>query len=110
MFESASGKNLEKFFQQWLYNTVNPSLKLNWKYIPKEKKIQATLIQTQNGVPFNFSMEVEIIYADGKKITKRLIVDNQSKKVDWPVAGKPVSIRLDPNVSLLFEGTVTEMK
>ncbi len=110
VFESVSGKNLENFFQQWLFNTVNPSLKLNWKYIPKEKKIQATLIQTQNGSAFNFPLEVAIIFADGKKIIKRLVVDNQSKKIDWPVSGKPASIRLDPNVSLLFEGTVTEIK
>ena len=110
VFESVSGKNLEKFFQQWLHSRVNPSLKLTWKYIPKEKKVQATLIQTQNGAAFNFPLEAEIVFADGKKIIKRLVVDNQSKKIDWPVTGKPVSIRLDPNVSLLFEGTVTEMK
>lgn len=110
VFETVSGKKLEFFFQQWLHNTVNPSLKLSWKYLSKEKKIQATLIQIQNGAAFNLPIEVEISFADGKKIIKRLMVDNQSKKVDWPVTGKPVSIRLDPKVSLLFEGTVTEVK
>jgi aminopeptidase N len=110
VFESVSGKNLEKFFQQWLFNAVNPSIKLNWKYIPKQKKILATLIQTQNGSAFNFPLEVAIVFADGKKIIKRLVIDNQSKKIEWPVTGKPVSIRLDPNVSLLFEGLVTELK
>jgi aminopeptidase N len=110
IFESSSGKKLDKFFSQWLHSPVNPFLKLNWKYIQKEKKMQAVLSQTQGGTIFNFPLDVEITFSDGKKTIKRILVDNQSKKIDWPVSSKPQSVRLDPSVSLLFEGTVTEIK
>ena len=110
VFENVSGKKLDKFFSQWLYSSVNPSLKFSWKYNSKEKKMQATVQQIQSGTLFSFSLDAEITFADGKKIIKRITVANQSEKVDWLVSAKPVSIKLDPNVSLLFEGSVNEMK
>jgi aminopeptidase N len=36
IFETVSGKNLEKFFRQWLYNPENLQLDFTWKY-EKEK-------------------------------------------------------------------------
>lgn len=50
--ESVSGEKLDKFFSQWIYNTVNPSLKLTWKYSQKEKKYKQRLYKHK--VEFRF--------------------------------------------------------
>ncbi|MGB3006140.1 MAG: M1 family metallopeptidase, partial [Chitinophagaceae bacterium] len=105
IFEEVSGKDLSNFFQQWLYIGENPKLDITWKYIQKEKKIQVTVLQTQQGVVFNLPLDFEITFTDGKKIIKQILLDNQSIKADWPVNSKPVTLKSDPYVSLLFEGS-----
>lgn len=67
-------------------------------------------MQTQQGVVFNLPLDVEITFTDGKKIIKQILLDNQSIKADWPVNSKPVSLKSDPFVSLLFEGSIAEIK
>jgi len=110
IFESVSGKDLKKFFSQWLYSSVNPKLKITWKYLWKEKKIKVDIMQIQNETVFNFPINIELSLASGKKMAKTLTVDSQTKSFSFPVSERPLKIEADPATSLLFEGTVTELK
>ena len=108
--EDLSGKNLSAFFSQWLNSPVNPSLKINWKYLIKEKKIKLDIEQIQSGIIFNMPLEIEIKLSGGKKITIPLIITSKTQSFILPVKEKPLIIVADPNTSLLFEKTITEIK
>lgn len=106
VFETVSGKNLDYFFQQWLYSPVNPSLNITWQYLAKEKKISVTVEQLQKGVVFSFPLDLEINSA-AKKTLMTLEVNAARQTFNFSVPEKPVSVKADPKVSLLIEGTVT---
>jgi aminopeptidase N len=108
--EKVSHKNLEKFFSQWLYNTVNPSLKITWRFIEKTHSLQMDILQAQEGTLFHFPLDVEVKIAGGKKTSKKLMINSRQTSVSLVVSGKPIQVIIDPNVSLLFEGTVKELK
>lgn len=109
VFESVSGKNLEKFFDQWLYSTVNPHLKVIWKYLAAGKKIQLDIEQLQTETVFTMPLEIEISI-DGKKIIMPLNIETKTQRFTWAAPKKPSKISLDPKTSMLFEGSVNELK
>ena len=109
IFESLSGKNLEKFFSQWLYSPVNPKLKVKWKYLARGKKIQLDVEQLQGEIVFALPLEIEMNVGN-KKIIMPLNITAKTQRFTWAAAKKPSKITLDPKTSLLFEGTVTEVK
>ena len=64
--EEASGRDLELFFHQWLYQGGNVVLDGNWNYNPKKKVIVVKLDQVQkDGFKFEFPLEIGI-YGEGK--------------------------------------------
>jgi len=109
IFETVSGKNLEHFFNQWLYSPVNPKLKLKWKWLPRTKKVQLDIEQQQDGILFTLPMDIELTVGT-KKMILPLLIDSKTQHFTWTVAKKPSSVKADPGTSLLFEGTVTEVK
>jgi aminopeptidase N len=107
--ESVSGKNLELFFTQWLYNPVNPELKIKWKWLPRTKKAQIDIEQEQEGILFNFPLEIELTMGN-KKTIRPIVIDSKTQRFTWPAAKKPSEIKADPNTSLLFEGKSVEIR
>jgi aminopeptidase N len=110
IFESVSGKNLQQYFSQWLFSPVNPSLKITWQYQPATKDLVVNVEQLQNETVFSLPLEMEIDFSDGKKLFKTINIDSRQQKFTIPVGARPLSIYLDPNTSLLFEGTISEIK
>lgn len=110
VFEKVSGKNLEKFFQQWLYTPENPQLDIAWKYNKKENNISVTVKQLQSR-DFEFPFEI-LVQESFTTMPKRMIktVSKRSETFVFPVKSKPIRVEIDPMVSLLFEGTITEVK
>ncbi|MEI2739853.1 MAG: M1 family metallopeptidase [Chitinophagaceae bacterium] len=110
IFETVSGKNLEKFFKQWLYTPENISLDVTWKYNKSENNIEVTIKQLQS---FDFEFPFEILIQESAvTMSKRMIktISKRSETFAFPVKSKPVRIELDPMTSLLFEGKLTELK
>lgn len=109
VFENVSGKNLERFFQQWLYSPVNPSLHIMWKYNESDKRILLEIMQKQENVTFNIPLEIELTFVSGKKVSHTFNI-TRTNVYDLPVQEKVISIKADPQTSLLFEGNVKELK
>ena len=109
VFESVSGKDLGLFFKQWLYSTENPLLEISWKYDVKKKQILVNVNQKQI-TEFRFHFEVAFTTTKGKTIIEKFIIDRKMKSFAISMAEKPATVLTDPNVSLLFEGKVTELK
>ena len=104
VMEEVSGKSLQPFFQQWLYRAGQPKLDITWKYNAAKKEINITVIQQQNE-PYQFPLDLRI-----RDLTKQLEIKDRETKVNVSVSKKPAFLLADPQVSLLFEGSVNEIK
>ena len=104
--ESVSGSNLQSFFQQWLYTPGLPILNADWRYDATKKAVAIQIRQTQATL-FNFPLQVLVI--TGTKHTIQTInVTGRQTSLSLPVSQKPDSVKLDPNVNLLFKGDIHE--
>lgn len=100
IFEEVSGKDLSVFFDQWLYKSGIPKLDICWTYSESEKKITVTITQLQKDI-FQFPLDIE---------STTVQVTEAVKIVEIPADEKPATLKVDPNVSLLFEATVSEIR
>lgn len=107
IFESVSGKKLEPFFKQWLYTPGQPDVTVTWIFQPAKKRALVTVIQNQKDI-FQFPLQVQVKKATGKDFITRLQITRQKEEFVIPVNQKPDSLILDPDTSLLFEGTASE--
>ena len=110
VFEDISGKNLQQFFDQWLYNPVNPKLSINWRYDSKSKKINFDIKQLQDGDAFSLPLEIALICKDGSTVLSHLQLSKKEETIQITSEQKPENIILDPNIKLLFEGSIREIK
>ncbi len=109
--EKVSGKRLETFFNQWLYNPGTPELDISWKYNDSEKKISFTITQTQKGTLFEFPLEISIQQKTGSEPKKFILpIHKKTGSFDFSISSKPIGVIADPGTSLLFEGRLKEGK
>jgi aminopeptidase N len=109
VFEEVSGKDLYRFFKQWLYTPGQPNLDMEWKYNNQLNEVSITVTQTQSDV-FFFPLEIVINYYSGNPEKRKLVVDRKIKTFNFPVLKKPESIQVDPGTALLFNGYIRELR
>ncbi len=110
--EAASGKDLKKFFDQWLYQGGNITLKGTWKYDKSKKQVRISLQQTQlKDYKFDFPIEIGL-YTSGKELPEisTYSFDKVTKEIIIPSASKPEKIVLDPRTVLLATWEISEVK
>lgn len=105
IFELVSGKKLDTFFQQWVYQAGQPHIEATWSFKNGQLDLEILQKQSEN---FVFDLEVEIAYADGT--SERRVVKVESKKQSYKpkLKATPTKITLDPDAWLLFEGGLIE--
>lgn len=99
VMEKVSGKNLDRFFKQWIFTKGYPELKWDWTY--EKGKVFLNLEQTQEHHIFDFPLEVEI-NENGKSTISTVQMNSKSSTFEIEVSSKPSSMQLDPNLWLLF--------
>jgi len=96
--EIAAGMDLRTFFQQWLYQPVNPSLNIAWKYDSNRKKIIVDVEQTQQSTMI-FTAPLELGYYK-KGSTKPVLLKFQLKQKKqqqvFDVTGEYDHVEFDP--------------
>jgi aminopeptidase N len=108
--EKASGKDLQLFFKQWLYQPINPAINATWQYDANLKKITIQLAQTQPG-EMVFNMPVEIGCYTLGSTTPTILKMNLNKKQQvqtFTLAAAPDKLALDPNNLLLSNNSVSK--
>ena len=108
--EKSSGKDLELFFKQWLYQPINPTINAIWKYDAATKKLNLQLTQSQSG-NFLFNVPVEVGYYKTGSTTPIILKMNLSRKQEvfsFPVPSAPEKLELDPRNVLLNNGNLTK--
>jgi aminopeptidase N len=107
VFEMVSGKDLSAFFNQWLYTPGIPKLSIEWKYNTENQKLDVTVIQLQKNV---FQFPLELLIQTSSRSIEKLNITQATETFSIPVVEKPTRIKADPDVNLLFEGNVKEIK
>ena len=69
-----------------------------------------TVEQLQKTGIFQFPLDIAIEAASAKSNIKTLSIDKKTGTFSIPVKGKPLRIVADPFTSLLFDGTIIELK
>ena len=87
------------FFDQWVYDTGMPSLKLTYAVVGR--KLTGTVTQADVGDDFTVTVPVEIRTGAAKPIVKRVVTGNGPTKFSVDVPGPGAKATLDPGWSIL---------
>ena len=116
--EAETGRNLDWFFDQWVYRPGHPNFKVSWSYNDDHKLATVTVKQTQpttDGTPI-FRMPVTIDFRKGrtKPQSFRVEITEAEHTFVFPVSQKPDLCRFDPYGGVLkevdFEKSVGELR
>ncbi|MFM9910642.1 MAG: M1 family metallopeptidase [Chitinophagaceae bacterium] len=110
--EKASGRELNDFFNQWLYQGGNSALKGTWEYDAAKKQLFIKLNQSHE-VPYLFNLPFEMgIYKEGNLLPqiKKFNINKKELELSIPLDYKPEKILLDPRTVLLSVTEFKEMK
>jgi aminopeptidase N len=99
VMENVSGKNLDNFFKQWIFEPGEPDLKI--KSSPGKIKGTTDLVveQTQDHL-FSFEIEVQVLDSAGIQLYEIPVSDRITRKIIH--TEKILGIVPDPNTNLLF--------
>jgi aminopeptidase N len=114
--EEATGRNVDAFFDQWVYRGGHPEFEASWSHDERHKQAKVTIKQTQKVVGETPRFRVKIkarVWIDDKKFKdETLEVSREEESFFLPSAKKPKAIELDPEGALLkklkFERPVNE--
>jgi Peptidase family M1 domain len=94
---------LESFFEQWVYGTGIPTIKLTWSVKGAAPNVRLTGTVTQSGVDDDFTaaVPVEITIAKGRTVTQWVRSAEVPVTFTVPLKAAPLKVALDPHYALL---------
>lgn len=105
--EQLGGKSLQVFFDQWLYQPGMPKINVQWKM--QGKDIAVTVQQTGKFI-FQFPLTIGYFIDGGKMMERSITITKQTETFIIPVSNRRAKLVLDPQVRLLFDGTISESR
>ena len=104
-FEDTTGRNLDWFFDQWVYKEGHPELEVTSSYDEKRKLASVTVKQTHQvnatTTLFRFPVVVALMDAEGAETRHQVKVDRKEHTFHFPSAKAPKAVRFDPGHDLL---------
>ncbi|MFT3839601.1 MAG: M1 family aminopeptidase [Myxococcaceae bacterium] len=97
--EQATGRNLDKFFDQYVMKAGHPSLKVSVKWEAEHKWVRVQVTQTQADA-YALTLKVELVVG-GKKTVHPLDCTQKEHVFRLEAAQEPSQIRVDPRRDLL---------
>lgn len=102
--EDATGRNLEWFFEQWVYKAGHPRVKVTSRWDNYSSCLLLGFTQTQEidsltGI-FKFPLDIECTTSSGIKSTS-VFVDQQQQHVSIPLPEKPLMTIIDKGKTVL---------
>lgn len=102
--EEATGRNLDWFFQQWVYQAGHPEYKAEYSWDDDAKLARIKITQgqtTDHGTPlFRMPVEVRFTTAQGDH-GFAVTVEEQEQAFFFPLPSKPLAVRIDPDLKVL---------
>ncbi len=112
VMEEVSGKDLARFFDQWLYKPGTLKLKGDWKFESDKQEIEIKLNQVQED-DSNFQMPIELRINYPKQTRARiekLVVDSKKNVFRLKSDVAPNKLELDPNTWVLMDADFEEAR
>ena len=106
-FEVATGKNVDDFFDQWIYKPGHPELETAWKYDDAAKVVVLTVKQmqdTSDGTPiYHFPLTIGFLPSGSAGGVERKVIQITQAAEDFriPVSAPPAAALIDPDHELL---------
>jgi aminopeptidase N len=102
--EEATSRNVDRFFQQWVYGAGAPSLAIRYTYAEARHEVRLEVKQTQKvegavGL-FTLPTSIEIATAAGSKRFP-IVVSKASETFSFPSDAPPMLVLFDPGDSIL---------
>lgn len=111
--EEATGRNLDWFFDEWLYKGGHPELEVSWSWDEKAKQVALKVRQTQEVKELTplFKMPVDVELATDERVRRERIQLEKAEQVFHIDAPKrPRAVLFDPDDVLLKKLTFTKDK
>ena len=100
--EEATGRNLDWFFDQWVYGAGHPQLKGSVSWDDKAKTAKVSLKQQQSGdkvaEAFRLPMRLEFRLEDGQTHSTSIEMTEREQNFYVPLAARPSFVRFDTEV------------
>lgn len=98
--ERVSGVDFELFFDQWLYSPGFPDYTAEYTFDEKTGMSRFDLEQTNAGLDgtplFANPLDLEFTLENGTRVLKRITLAQKKNSYFFSLAGKPLSVSLDP--------------
>ena len=111
--EEATGRNLDVFFNQWLYHAGHPEFDVSWSWDDLTKQVELRVRQTQevkDPVPlFKVSTEVEIAWPDRAQ-RESIRIEKAEQIFRFHVSRRPSAVLFDPDNVILKKLTFKKEK
>lgn len=102
--QKISGKNLDKFFEQWVYEGAEiPFCQFAFtqdKSLPGNCSISINQIQNQYK-EFHFPLDIQIIYSDNSTEIKKVYINLRESEFTFNIEKAVKEIRMDPDDKML---------
>ena len=103
--ESISGKDLQYFFEQWIYDEYYPRYRYNYIFQESTGNLALTIAQSQENLGwrpvFSMPMEIKIEFVDGTDTIVNVFNESQSHTYTFQLNKNVADITLDPNKWIL---------
>ena len=108
--EQISGRDLDWFFQEWVYDVWHPEYYWGWsvKDIGASYEVSGFIDQIQEDGPiFTMPLDMAVVNGSGDTIVvTTILVDEESDRYQFVVEDEPVDVLLDPYDWVLKEQSV----
>ncbi|MBI3548040.1 MAG: HEAT repeat domain-containing protein [Elusimicrobia bacterium] len=103
--EETTGRNMRSFFEQWVFKSGYPAIKVVYQWNEQKREAEIGAIQTQpvsDDSPL-FKLDVDLVFAGRgwtKRFTKKL--DVRESRWSFKLPGAPLAVELYPEHKLLM--------
>ncbi|HXN86791.1 MAG TPA: DUF3458 domain-containing protein, partial [Candidatus Binataceae bacterium] len=104
-FEDTTGRNLDFFFEQWVFKEGHPEVEISSAFDDKQKLASITVKQTHKTSDvtpvFRFPVTIALMDADGKEVRHQVEIKEKDNIFYFPCDAAPKAVRFDPGFDIL---------